>query len=170
MAAQTQYHFSTGKIRVGAVGAALTDAENLIGIIKNVTFENKTQKKELMAPPSESMYPVAVAFFGGSVSLKFESDTIERALFERIVGATKASAGGVDTYTIGKTSKPSFCKVEFEGEDVDGKAMLIRLFKAVSNQLPLAFKMDDFVAMNVEFEAYPSAADTDKVCDIELDQ
>jgi hypothetical protein len=116
------------------------------------------------------MFPVDTAFFGGSASLKFDSNTLERFLLERIAGATKATSGGTDTYTIGKTSKPEYCKVQLLTEDTEGRAVVVTFYKAVAPALPFRFKMDDFVDTAVEFEGYPSADDDDKVVDIALAQ
>ena len=154
--------FSTGKVRVGNVGATLTDEDNLIATIQSGEFNLTFQEKKLMEAAQISTFALLTSFYGGSAKFKFDSNDIVADLLVRIGGAVKTQQGGRDIYTIGKQSKPSFCKVEFEGEDVDGNTGIVTLNKAYALSLPISLKLDDHASISIEFEGLPD--NTGAVC------
>jgi hypothetical protein len=155
MAANEQHLFGTGYLRIGSVGGTLTNVANGIGVIQSAELDVSYQEKKLMDTPQKSMFAVDVAFYGGICKFKFETNGFERDLLVRILGGALTSNAGVDTITIGKTSKPAFVRLEFDGLDNAGKSVNIVLPRAYSLSLPVSLKLDDFGSMSVEFEGLP---------------
>lgn len=147
-----QYVFSTGILLVGDVDATLTEADNKIGILENVTFDTEASRKDLFAPPAESLYPVATGFYNAKCMLKSDHGEFDPDLLVRIAGA--ALSAGV--YTVDSLSKPTYCKVQFIAQDVDENPITITLFRALATKLPFKFGQDDFAKISLEFEGYPS--------------
>ena len=70
--------FGTGYVRVGAVGAALTNVSNGIGSIQSIDSNVKFDKKELYNTPVVAMFAVDVGFSKGAASVKLEFNDINR--------------------------------------------------------------------------------------------
>lgn len=170
MAAQTQYIFSTGKVRIGPVGATLSDADHLIGAIQGANLDITFQKAEVMETPQQSMFPVAVGFHSGNCRLRLEVESVDRRIWTSVMNAVASNQGTANLYTIGKTTKPIFFKVELDGLDADGKQIKATLFKACTTGIPLNFRLTNFATMSLDCEGYPSSTDSSKVCDVLMGQ
>ncbi|MEO7718722.1 MAG: hypothetical protein ABIY70_21195 [Capsulimonas sp.] len=147
--------FSTGKLRLGPVGAILTDVDHLIATVQSGELSVSYQEKKLMEASSISLFAVVTSFYGGAVKFKAETNDIKPDLFTRVAGASKTTAGGRDKYTIGKLSKPLFSKLEFEGQDVDGNTGIITLYKCYALALPISLKLDDHASVSLDFDGLP---------------
>jgi hypothetical protein len=151
------YVFSTGKLLVGDIDATLDPVTNLIGILESVTFTAESSRKDLFAPPAESLYPVATGFYSAKCMLRAENADFNAALLTRVLGMTLSGT----TYTATSLSQPTFAQVQFLAADVNGNAITITLYRGLCTSLPLRFTMDDFTKISTEWEGYPSLTQTD---------
>lgn len=152
-----QHVFSTGKVRIGPVGGTLTDVDHGIGCNQGAQFDVAYQKKDLYCAAINSMFPVDTAHYQGKATLQVNTADWNRDLWARLFGLTAVTSGGIDTYTITKLTKPQALRVEFEGQDTNGKSIKITLFKAVSDGLQAGFSLEDFSIPQLTFEARPDS-------------
>jgi hypothetical protein len=146
--------FSTGRIRVGDVGASLTDEANGVGTIQDISLEVTSQEKALYEAAWLSTWPKVISFYNSGAGLKFTTNDIERDLIRRIAGGTVAD----NVLSITKTSKPSFMKIELDVQDVDGNDLTIIVYKAYALSVPLSFKIDDHASMQLDFKCIPDSS------------
>jgi hypothetical protein len=148
-----KYVFGTGKIRYGAVGATLTDSDN-IAAVQNVTFQHDFQTAEVREANWINVYPVANKQYDASAKLGFSMNDLAQALIPYITGAVASSAGGYDIYTAGATAEPAEMKLEFHGKTTAGKNVIIRFFVAKIFSLPLNFERTAFLGPTLEAIMY----------------
>lgn len=156
MAAENEYIFSTGILLVGDIDAALTEADHKVAILKNVNFDTKHAKRDLQAPPRESLFAVATGVYNGQCMLTADINSYNEDLIKR-VGGFEADGADLVLTDIGA---PTFHQVNVLVEDDQGNQKTIVLYRALAVDLPLAFKMDDFLDSKIEWEAYPSKTQT----------
>ncbi len=166
----TELHvFGSGLVRVGAVGGTLTQNGNGVGSIQSIDSNVKYDKKELFNTPIVSLFPVDVGFHNGEMSVKIMFKDINRDIFARVSGATKTTVSTTDTYTIGKTSQPTFMRLEADMIDTAGKNVKIVLFKCYATDIPISAKIDDFADMTLEVFCLPDPS-TGSIGTVAMDQ
>lgn len=169
MAASAEQHvFSTGKLRIGPVGATLSDADHGIGCNQGAQLDIAYQKKDLYCAAQNSQFPVDTAHYQGKATLQVNTADWNRDLWSRLFGLVASTSGGIDTYTVTKTTKPQFLKVEFEGIDTAGKMVKMTFFKAINLGLSAPFGIEDFSFPQINFEGYPDS--NGDVCAIAMAQ
>lgn len=169
MAAKTQFWFSTGKVRIGPIGATLTDADHLVGAIQSASIEVMAQKAEVMETPQTSMFPVAVGFHSGQCRVRLEMESFDRRLWTTVLNAKSTPSGNADLITIDKLTQPQFFKIEIDGLDAKGKQCKATFYRACAPGLSLNTRLTNFATMPLDVEAYPSeeaGATLGKVCDL----
>lgn len=173
MAANSEIIFGAAKIRIGDVGATLTDTANGIFDVQDFSIESSSEEKALYTSAWINAFKETVAFYSSDLKIKFSTKDIERDLLRRIMGAslTAGSSSTPDVLTIGKTSKPSFFRLEadLQSNDSTPRAINIVVFKAYAKGLPLAFKIDDFADITLEISVLPDPA-TGNVATISMAQ
>lgn len=149
------FAFSTGKIRFGAVGATLTDSDN-IAAVQNVRFEHTFETAIVREGAHINNYPVANAQYDANAMLSFEATEIAGDLIPYITGAVASSAGGYNVYTASKTNKPAYLQLVFIGETEDGRVIEIAIPRCKITSLPLDFQRDGFVSPTLEATSFPN--------------
>jgi hypothetical protein len=152
MAAENKRIFSTGILLVGDIDAALTVADNKVGILENITVGLEAKRKDLMAPPAESLYAVDTGFYNAQATLKADVGEFNPDLLTRIAGAVLSNG----VYRISSRSKPTFHQVNVIATDSLDEQWTIIVYRALSTSLPFKFGMDDWMKQSIEWEGYPS--------------
>jgi len=150
--------FGSGKVRVGNVGATLTDGSNGVGDVQSCSLDIQYQKRDLMNSPEISNFPVLTKYYGGKVDFKLSFENLNRDVMARSTGMTSATSGGTTTLTLTKNAAPGFYRLEWEGVDVDGQPVLITIFNASAPGLGLALTLDDYGKSDITVSGYPDGS------------
>lgn len=163
--------FGSGLVRVGAVGASLTQSANGVGSIQSMSANCKYDKTELHNTPVVSLFAVDVGFHSGELSMKLEFNDINRNIMNYVMGATKTTAGSTDTYTIGQTSQPSKFRLEVDTITTDATPKNVKLvfFNVYCPELPIDFAIKDYAKIALEIFALPDPS-TGNMGTIAMDQ
>jgi hypothetical protein len=153
--ANTYTPFSTGKVRVGALGVTLTDADNIPNI-QSVQFNNEFQEALVRTAAHINLYPTADAQYDGDVRATFEVTGFPEALIPLVMGISAVTAGGFRTYPGTLTGKPVYHQWEFVGETPDGKEVTINLPRVKTRSFSPNFTREDFQNMSFESHSLPN--------------
>ena len=167
----TQNHiFSTGVLRVGAPGVTplLTDGTATVGVVQDIGLDITYTRKELMEAAQVSVFAVDNADHEGKAVLKIGSADFNRLLLPYVAGMTKTTASNVDTFTLGKTSKPAPCRVELDAVDTSGKNVKLIAQNCKFKGFGAAAKIADFETISLECDIYPDASNN--VLTLAMDQ
>lgn len=155
-----RFLFSTGKIRHGAVGAVLSDANRVVAV-QNVSFEHTFQTAEVREAAHINVYVIENAQYDATCTLSFDATDIADVLIPAITGAVQSVSGGFTVYTGSPTGKPAYIQLEFTGEDADGKDCIIHIPRCKIMTLPLSFARDSYVTPQLQATSYPKAGASD---------
>jgi hypothetical protein len=152
--------FSSGILRIGAPGvtALATDGSATVGQMQDIGIDVSYDRKEVNEAAQVSVFAVDNADSGGKASLKISSPDLNRLLLPYLAGMAKTTAGGVDTFTLSKTSKPAACRVEIDALDSNGKNIKFVAELAKGKGLSIASKVTDFSGNSYEFDLFPDAS------------
>ncbi len=159
-------NFSTGIVRVGAVGATLTDAENIPNI-QNFAWNAGFQEAVVRTAVFLSQYPTADAQYDGEVGFTFETTSFPELMIPFILGVSAVSAGGKRTYTGTLTAKPTYCCAEFLGISVDDKDIRIIIPRVKVAQFNPQFGRDSFQHIAFDFKSRPNGSNAPYILEIE---
>jgi hypothetical protein len=148
------YIFGTGKIRYGAVGAVLTDANN-VAAVQNVKFNSEFQEALVRGAAHLSQFPLDSVRYDDEISMSFETMVFEHPLIPYLTGAAHAVVAGYDEYTFGATSVPQPMQLVFIGEGTDKKIYEIQLPRCFGQKLNLDMGRDKHAAFPVEVKFRP---------------
>lgn len=135
--------FSTGKIRVGALGVTLSDADNIPNI-QSVRLSTAFQEALVRTAPFINQYPTADAQYDSDLAIEWETTSLPEAMFPYVLGVSGVSGGGYRTYTGTLVAKPAYHQVEFVNETPDGKEIIINLPRVKTIGMNPQFSRDGF--------------------------
>ena len=145
--------FSTGTLKIGALGAA-SAALVVIADLQDIEVAVTYQEKEMRDAPQNNMFAESRAFYGGKAEIKATVGDFNKQLLVLAIGAITTDNL---TYSITKASKPAFYKVELDTLCPDtGVAVTIVAYRFSSPNLTSAFKLDDYVMPAFSGQADPS--------------
>jgi hypothetical protein len=161
MAAATQNRiFSTGILRIGAPGATplATDGSTTIGQIQDISVDITYDRHEVNEAAQISEFAVDTADSGGKASIKFNTPDMNRLLLPYAAGMAKTTAGSVDTFTLSKTSKPAYSRIEIDTVDSAGKNIKIVAQQSKLKGFSTSAKVTDFAGNSFEADVYIDAS------------
>lgn len=172
--AKTQFWFSTGALYYQPV---FSNAEGLLtpgassiqwAVLQDIDIQTAYRKVELVAPPIESMFPVAVGFVSGAASFTARVASVNADLLAQVLAAEQTQVTGPPvgqgSFTPGGTGIQNTVKktlvlppmgLVLVGRDALGKdvrvAMPVVRFPGTTIQL----RREDFAIQNLTGEGYP---------------
>lgn len=161
MASVEQHVFSTGALLVGTSGATPLDpAADKVAVIQSADITIEYQTKELRDAAQVSLFPVDVAETQGNVKLKATTGSLDRKMIQAVTGGTytAGTANAPDTIVIGKTSHPTFNRIEFTGTDTTGRTVKLVMQNARAKGTSIGLKQEDFATPDAEWTGYVDAA------------
>lgn len=174
MPAKTQFWFSTGALYYqpffnSAEGLLTPDANSIQwAVLQDIDVSTAYRKVELLAPPVESMYPVAVGFVSGAASFTARVASVHADLLAQVLAAEQsqvtAAPVGQGSFTPGGTGIQDTVKKVFVlpamglvlvGKDALGKDVRVALPQVRFPGTTIQLRREDFAIQNLSGEGYP---------------
>lgn len=176
MAAQTQYLFTTGSLyykpTVGTVADLFSTASGIEwAVLQDININITMRKVELSAPPTVSMFPVAVAFVNGSASFTAKVASVNADLLLKVLGLAtgqqSTTTSGVQTPsgffptgqalvdTVGTVVSIPKMAVLFVGQDADDKPVKFAMPAVRFPGAQIQFQLQNFAVQDLNGEGYP---------------
>ena len=126
----------------------------VISEVQQVGVDLSYQSTDLNTAAVSSRFPIDRAFHGGKGGMSFKVSDTDQWMVQRLLGGTvqAGAIAGFTTYKVDPTSKPTEFKVMFEGQDTNGKRILIIFPNVTGDGLKTDFSQGQYSMPDVALQ------------------